>query len=575
VECYGGGTFNYFGLGGLETANGAAYSKSNLSITPTTNVWINPGFFDGGQPRDGNSWVSLTSNIQPYANSTTTAVKACGGQMPVELHISQGIGEIKYRGGKTGNTFFTVIDYGGETGFVSTYYRGGFGGAAGPAGNGGNGYPTTSTTVFGGGGGANGGADATGSSGGNGRFGNTIGAGGSAGNLPYTEYITETTVPIVYFPEYLFVSNLKYPAQDYNSRQIYVSGGKGGFIGSSAKIAGSAGYLSNTSYMASGTPDTQGYGLVLITYTYPKFTAVFGIENGGLVNQGYYYRNSNYPGKRANTWAIIDTWIKLPSDIPNVITAECFTGITEDGGGSYSKSNINVSPNQSIYIGGINKYNGINTGAFVNTLANTLPTLANGTTTGCYAANGNVFTQETRSVGLVKYRGGQNGTAVSIYYPPSGESSSSTTFYFGGRGGQAGPNGRGGHGSPGYISPGGTYFYGAGGGANGGGDASNNIPGVNRFGTYGAGAGGNIFVWPNYPNETNALANAEVLVYTDSAFGNTTVLLLGGSSGYTVDSYPDYNNYGYETYNKVVLSYTSTVSGNVQTKTYAYAYIIG
>jgi len=573
VECFGGGTNNYYSSVGLRTANGSAYSKSNLSLTSTTNVWISPGNLDTEYLGLGNSWVSLTSNIEPYANTTTTAVKACGGGVPVEFHISKGIGEIKYRGGKSGNTFFVVVDAGGETGLVTTYYRGGAGGAAGPNGNGGNGYPSTSTTL-GGGGGANGGSDATGTSGGLGRFANVTGAGGSSGNVGYTEYIRETTVPIVYYPEN-YLAGTSYnvgtvnPAKDSESREVYVTGGRGGSVNGSV-IAGS-GYFKEGSPYGTGL---LGWGIVLITYTYPKFTAVFGMDNGGLDDQRWFNRNSNYTRQRANTWATFDTWIKLPADIPNVITVECFTGITPDGGGSYSKSNINVSPNQSIYIGGLNKYVNFNCGAFVNTLANTIPTLANGTISGCYAANGNVFTQETRSVGLVTYRGGQSGYQVVYSTAPSGESPGSTYYYYGGRGGQAGPNGRGGHGSPAYISPGGSYYWGAGGGANGGGDASNSTPGVNRFGNYGAGAGSNVFVWPSYPTEKSALKQSEALVYNDTAFGNTTVLVLGGAPGYYSD-YSPYEYFGYDTYNKVALSYISAVSGNAQTITYSYAYIIG
>jgi hypothetical protein len=75
-----------------------------------------------------------------------------------------------------------------------------------------------------------------------------------------------------------------------------------------------------------------------------------------------------------------------------------------------------------------------------------------------------------------------------------------------------------------------------------------------------------------------AITTAEILYYTDSVFGNTTIPLFGGAAGilgYDSSFYGDFPGYSsfYHTYNKVVLSYSSIATGQVQTL--SYAYIIG
>jgi hypothetical protein len=578
VECFGGSSASGYA--------GTAYSKGELSVTTGTNVWIMPGHSShlNNDPRfRGNSWVSLTSNVEPMVGTanTSNSVKACGGHVTPNTHIALGIGQIKYRGGNNGDTAITQIDYGGETGIVTTYHNGGRGGAAGPNGNGGNGAPST-TTVLGGGGGANGGTDAIGNTGGTGRFANVIGSGGNGGSGPIGngDVLTETSLPV-------YILNTAGGFNQLKESYIFdVLGGQGGTSTAqqTPPMAGSA------------MSRDQGRGAVLITFntTAPGFAAVFGVDNGGtslryqaphVSEYGTYdARTLSTSGGRANTWSYTDTWIKLPPDVPSTITVECFNGVSLSGGGSYSKSNVIVSPNQSIFIGGLFQTasgDASFVGTFVNTLANAYPTLANGSAYGCLAASGNVFTQEERSIGDIKYRGGLSGTALSFSNPPAGESPGTSYYYFGGRGGQAGPNGRGGDGSPAYMI-GGAYYPGAGGGANGGGNASNNIPGVNRFGTYGRGAGSNsapIVTIPGWGSvRANlrpefALTTAELLYYTDSAFGNTTVPLFGGAAGYVGTDSSTYGSVGYfvyHTYNKVVLSYSSTATGQVQTLSYAY-----
>jgi hypothetical protein len=575
VECFGGGGYN--------TATGAAYSKSNLTVTADTVLWVLPGYFllesdlityPFGTP---NSWVRINANTEPFAisSNTDTAVKACSCYVPPASQISLGIGQVKYRGGSGGTGYSISNYYGGETGTITDYWYGGAGGAAGPNGNGGNGYPTTGET-YGGGGGANGGADATGTAGGFGRFANLIGSGGSgttgAVAFGYADYVANTTLPVTVYQSIASDATIS----STTSTLLSVIGGRSG------------GKNIPSAYYTGSTAIAQGYGAVLISFTKPNFVAVFGIENGAGSYYDRFYNGYGYYGYRTNTWAFTDTWITLPSDVSNVIVAECFTGTDNTGGGSYSRSNINVSPNQRIFIGGLSGqrtgspfstyYGYATSGTYVNTLSTSIPTEANGTIRGCYAAGGDVNTQEARSVGLVKYRGGAPGYTLYETFAGWGESGPSTTYYYGGRGGMAGPNGRGGNGSPAQ----GTYpniFPGAGGGANGGGDAVGVTPGRNRANTFGPGSGQapfNIGLDGGGRSTIPYIANAEALVYSDSAFGNTTVLLFGGSGGFASD-YSDYDRVGtpgYSPYSKVVLTYTSTSSGQVQQMTYSYAYII-
>lgn len=161
---------------------------------------------------------------------------------------------------------------------------------------------------------------------------------------------------------------------------------------------------------------------------------------------------------------------------------ECANAVlSNQGGGNYSRSTINVSTATSIYA----TYCSSNSGRwYANTATTSIPTTS---TQGVLAYDGAVI---LAGIGQIKYTGGRNGKKYFKNYRfICGGKSGSNSYYglvFGGYGGQAGPNGNGGNGSSAYPSgsyiSSTTYNPGAGGGANGGTSAVKGTPGVSRWG---------------------------------------------------------------------------------------------
>jgi hypothetical protein len=123
IECVGSGSNN---------GNGGAYSKTQqITVTPGSTIYLQIG------ANGGDTWVNVTSNSTP--GSTSVGCLASGGNTDPGLHISSGLGDLKYRGG------FGNVSYGFG------------GGAAGPNGNGGDAVYDSGTGIFIAGGANNGG----------------------------------------------------------------------------------------------------------------------------------------------------------------------------------------------------------------------------------------------------------------------------------------------------------------------------------------------------------------------------------------------------------------------------------
>ncbi len=192
IEVIGGGGGGEFGSDG---GGGGAYSKithSDLSLSPGQTIYVKVGSGGASGIGGGDSWINKDVSAPP--TSTTNGVLAKGGEAGTTGGgpggaSAQGIGSVKYSGGKGG------ADGGG------TQRRAGGGGAAGPGGVGGVGGNGSATTDYakGGGGGAstlagpgnagaagdtdggNGGANGSGAGAGTGATGSSVATNGTVG----------------------------------------------------------------------------------------------------------------------------------------------------------------------------------------------------------------------------------------------------------------------------------------------------------------------------------------------------------------------------------------------------------
>ena len=214
------------------------------------------------------------------------------------------------------------------------------------------------------------------------------------------------------------------------------------------------------------------------------------------------------------------TSFKVPNDA-NLIQVECFgpsCSLATKLGGSYSKSyNVKVTPGSTLYynIGTVNSGN-----TWVNTVSFSQPSSGSGSNTNnsCLATGGSFYTSQTSQV----------NDCIGDIVNPGGLN---TTQNYGGSvarsaGGQAGPNGKGGNAI--YYDSQGYGIFWAGGGANGGGDATvvglaSVQQGAGRLGSLTSGGSGGI--WSGY-----STTGTKDLLYAD-AFGNLTGPQ-GGGAGY-------------------------------------------
>jgi hypothetical protein len=120
-------TNNYMaviGAGGGDSCGGGGgfSSKSNISLTPGTTIYVHVGPHTPYPQQGGNSWINIITNAQP--SSGAQGILGTGG-------INNDSGGGGYNLG--GQGFYGDVNYSGGRGY---YYIGTGGGAAGPHGNG-------------------------------------------------------------------------------------------------------------------------------------------------------------------------------------------------------------------------------------------------------------------------------------------------------------------------------------------------------------------------------------------------------------------------------------------------------
>jgi len=176
------------------------------------------------------------------------------------------------------------------------------------------------------------------------------------------------------------------------------------------------------------------------------------------------------------------------------------------GSGSYARSELCIPANTVIY------GNGAYGNVWINTASNSSPTTS---TQGVKAVDGsNLSNYTSQQIGQIKYPGGFNGKTYTNC------SSGCTYWVLGGMGGAAGPNGPGGNGSSAYtdgdyrVSV--SYNRGAGGGANGGTNAVNGTPGLNRWQSTSTGGAGAL---PCYQGSVDIVTRENVIGRSNANFG--------------------------------------------------------
>jgi hypothetical protein len=224
------------------------------------------------------------------------------------------------------------------------------------------------------------------------------------------------------------------------------------------------------------------------------------------------------------------------------------------GSGSYARSELFIPANTVIY------GNGAYGNVWINTASNSSPTTS---TQGVKAVDGgNLSNYTSQQIGQIKYPGGFNGKAYFSYC-----CTGCATWVLGGQGGAAGPNGPGGNGSSAYtnedyrVSV--SYNRGAGGGANGGTNAVNGTPGLNRWRSTSTGGAGAL---PCYQGSVDIVTRENVIGRSNANFGP-----LSGRGGRVASSACGCLNAGGG--GVVITAYVPTGSIVRSFDTFAYRYI--
>jgi len=453
VECFGSafGTTSSSSSPLASNYSGGSYSKSNVTVTGGSTVYMNIGSLGG------DTWFNTTNTAPTSSSSTSSACLAVGGNTVSASQIAANCGDTIYKGGNG-----LAVD--------NALYNTASGGQAGPNGNGADVTSYYTLIPWQGkisymGGGAN------------------SGSSGSLGVPPYGRSGTGTVGSGGYWNGTVFIGTqftngggFIDPVGQYSYVNGYLIQYSTGDLTNYGPTGGSVVYF----YHACGCPDswslTPQKGFIVITLVYGrKFIVVV-----------------NTTGTTSFT---------APSDFNSLVSVEAVgAGGNGDasssgtnrygggGGGGYSKS---TSVTTSITAGSTIIYanvaaagGGTTASSWLNIGTSSAPT---SNTTGVLAYSGGNGSTSTAGVGGTTT--GAIGTAGSIFGGGNGGSGSTgTRLNAGGGGGSGGPLGVGGVGGAAYNLSTANRGAGGGGGANFG--SSGGAGGLSASGTGGSSGGG-------------------------------------------------------------------------------------